>query len=67
MDKDDDLNKGNESKISISKTTTKKDTYNSYTRDELDEMLKLAIKNEDYEKASVLKDEIEKRDKKSNI
>ncbi|MEI6123955.1 MAG: bifunctional nuclease family protein [Bacteroidota bacterium] len=35
--------------------------YESFTNEELDEMLKLAISDEDYEKASKIRDEIKKR------
>lgn len=37
--------------------------YDKYSRDELDEILKQAIMNEDYEKASVIRDEIKRRKK----
>ena len=38
-------------------------TYAQYSMNELKEMLTEAVKNEDYEKASVIRDEIKKREK----
>lgn len=38
-------------------------TYAQYSMNELKEMLSEAVKNEDYEKASVIRDEIKKREK----
>ncbi len=38
-------------------------TYGQYTSGELREMLNEAIQNEDYEKASSIRDEIKKREK----
>lgn len=46
---------GNQSKKSV--------TYEKYTLNELEEMLSEAILNEDYEKASVIRDEISRRKK----
>ena len=39
-------------------------TYAQYSLSELKEMLTEAVQNEDYEKASIIRDEIKKRDKK---
>jgi bifunctional DNase/RNase len=39
-------------------------TFGKYSSDELEELLKQAITNEDYEKASVIRDEIRHRKKK---
>ena len=42
---------------------TKSSTYSQYSHNELKEMLNEAIKNENYEKASVIRDELQKRGK----
>ena len=39
-------------------------TYSQYSSNELNEMIDEAVKNEDYEKASVIRDELKKRKKK---
>ncbi|PIF05520.1 MAG: hypothetical protein CSA36_06350 [Draconibacterium sp.] len=44
-------------------TVTKKSTYARYSLSELKEMLSDAIQQEDYEKASIIRDEIKKREK----
>lgn len=42
---------------------TKTSTYSQYSLNELKEMLDEAVQNEDYEKASILRDELKKRKK----
>ena len=39
-------------------------TYSQYSSNELNEMIDEAVKNEDYEKASIIRDELKKRKKK---
>lgn len=39
-------------------------TYSQYSANELNEMIDEAVKNEDYEKASIIRDELKKRKKK---
>ena len=43
--------------------TSETSTYSQYSLNELNEMLDEAVKNEDYEKASVIRDELKKRKK----
>lgn len=43
--------------------TSEPSTYSQYSLNELNEMLDEAVKNEDYEKASVIRDELKKRKK----
>lgn len=43
--------------------TTGTSSYSQYSKNELKEMLSEAIQNEDYEKASIIRDEIKKREK----
>jgi len=38
-------------------------TYSQYTEKELNEMINEAVQNEDYEKASVIRDELKRRKK----
>jgi len=45
----------------IKETETESGEYSDYTMDELRELLQKAIENEEYEKASILRDEINKR------
>ena len=43
--------------------TLETSTYSQYSLNELNEMLEEAVKNEDYEKASIIRDELKKRKK----
>lgn len=52
------------SQISESELEAEENEFSQYITSELEELLSIAIENEEYEKASLLRDEIEKRKKK---
>jgi uncharacterized protein len=46
---------------------TEVSTYSQYTDKELNEMINEAVQNEDYEKASIIRDELKKRRQKITV
>lgn len=55
------LDQENDTTQSREQNTVKEDEFSEYLTDELEEMLQIAVQNEEYEKASKLRDEIRRR------
>lgn len=55
------LDQENDTTQSSEQNAVKEDEFSEYLTDELEEMLQIAVQNEEYEKASKLRDEIRRR------
>ncbi|MDD4375051.1 MAG: bifunctional nuclease family protein, partial [Bacteroidales bacterium] len=55
------LDQENDTTQSREQNAVKEDEFSEYLTDELEEMLQIAVQNEEYEKASKLRDEIRRR------